>query len=143
MLQQQLHRGDLLFKNRLCKPKTAIFPVKIPVCREFGRRQVRSVLRPQCGSPVRTMTFPFVITGRPVLKFGNPSAENYRKRSASCSSSTYKQIAQMESVHRLISKSEKAYQLKAASPQFAECAVMERSEARPRGGPLDDFLRNL
>src|SRR3954469_12357094 len=39
--------------------KIALFPVKFPVCREFTRRQVRSALRRQGGSLVRTATFPF------------------------------------------------------------------------------------
>ena len=59
--------------------------------REFAWRPVRSALRRQCGSPVRTMTFPFVITGRPVTR-------NYRN-------------FLHRAVRQLIRKLYKAYQL--------------------------------
>jgi hypothetical protein len=45
------------FRNR----EFTIFPVKFPDSREFGRRRVRSALRRQGGTRVRTRTFPFVI----------------------------------------------------------------------------------
>jgi hypothetical protein len=41
------------------RPKTGKFPVKFPVSREFARRRVRSALRRQGGSRVRTSVFQF------------------------------------------------------------------------------------
>jgi len=35
-LKKRLRPGDLRLRNRLCQPKTAVFPEKFPVCREFG-----------------------------------------------------------------------------------------------------------
>jgi hypothetical protein len=49
MLEKRLRPGDLRLRNRLCQPKTAAFPEKFPVSREFGRRRVRTAL---CRQPV-------------------------------------------------------------------------------------------
>jgi hypothetical protein len=72
--------GTALFGYTFSLRATKIsgFPVKFPVGRESARRQVRAALCRQCGSPVRTETFLFVITGRIGLKIRYPIASSCR-----------------------------------------------------------------
>jgi hypothetical protein len=60
-------------------PEIAKFPVKFPVSREFGWRQVRSALRPQGGSPVRTRIFPFPILPMRTISWGPVARANLPK----------------------------------------------------------------
>jgi hypothetical protein len=61
--------------------KIAEFPVKFPVSREFAWRRVRSALRRQGGSLVRTRTFRFVIREA----FRSTNAQHYIARAkAAC-----------------------------------------------------------
>ena len=69
LAQKALHSSVFWPGSGLRAARIARFPVKFPVCREFARRQVRSALRRQCGSRVRTTTFLLMITRHTLPEF--------------------------------------------------------------------------
>jgi hypothetical protein len=64
-------------------PQNCNFPVKFPVSREFAWRPVRSALRCQGGSPVRTRIFPFPILPMRTISWGPVARANLPKMDGS------------------------------------------------------------